>query len=149
MRSIFLVIITIISFNFSVFSQDFKRNSWITLYNDNVNLPLTKIEIDKIESAYGKNYLNKIISSKSLLKDIKDILRNRVKVQIETNKDISKFPIISSVKFNDENLIVEKKFSFENFNPLKYNFNFYLKTKQIYRVEETNYIIIIKPKVLK
>lgn len=149
MRLIFLVFIIFISFNFSGFSQDSKRNSWITVYHDNVHFPLTDAEANKIESAYGKHYLNEIKSSKSLLKDLKDILRNRVSIEIERNKDISKFPPLSSIKLNEKASSIEKIFSVKNFNPLKYNFDFYSKIKQIYRVEGTNYIIIINPKVLK
>ena len=45
--------------------------------------------------------------------------------------------------------IIRPVFDKNNFNPLLYNFNFFLKTKQIYRVDNTNYLIVIKPRELK
>lgn len=38
-----------------------------------------------------------------------------------------------------------QNFNPETFNPLKYNFAFFAKTDQIYRVDGTNYIIVIHP----
>ena len=150
MKRILIIFICLLFFNSSGFSQDRERNSWISSFPENINLPLNASEIDKIESAYDdKAYIKKIYSSKALTKEFKDILRNRVKIEQENIKDISTVPYLSSVKFLGNKKLFPKKFIVNNFNPLLYEFNFNSKTKKIYRVDGTNYLIIINPKILK
>tara|TARA_B100001063_G_C16727404_1_gene537252 strand:- start:334 stop:771 length:438 start_codon:yes stop_codon:yes gene_type:complete len=145
MKSNFFILIFVFSFYLAGFSQEKKTNSWITKYTKNVESPLTNVEIQKIEAAFeDKLYLNRIYSSKSLITDIKDILRNRVIIELENIKDISHLPLLSSLNFK-----VKTKFDLKNFNPLLYDFDFQSKTQKIFRVDDTNYIIIIKPKSLK
>ena len=145
MKSNFFILIFVFSFYLTGFSQEKKTNSWITKYTKNVESRLTNVEIQKIEAAFeDKLYLNRIYSSKSLITDIKDILRNRVIIELENIKDISHLPLLSSLNFK-----VKTKFDLKNFNPLLYDFDFQSKTQKIFRVDDTNYIIIIKPKSLK
>ena len=100
MKRILIIFFCLLFFNSSGFSQDRERNSWISSFPENINLPLNASEIDKIESAYDdKAYIKKIYSSKALTKEFKDILRNRVKIEQENIKDISTIPLLSSVKF--------------------------------------------------
>lgn len=76
---------------------------------------------------------------------IENLLRNRVEVSV-----LSDFPkqvkLLSEVSlFNKYNAKLKRKgFDKDDFNPLSYNFDFYSKTTQIYRVDNTNYYIIIK-----
>ena len=145
MKPNFLILIFVFSFYLTAFSQEKKTNSWITEYPKNTVLPLTNLEIKKIEAAFEDElYLNRIYSSKSLITDIKDILRNRVSIELENIKDISHLPLLSSLNFK-----VKTKFDLRNFNPLLYDFDFQSKTQKMFRVDDTNYIIIIKPKSLK
>ena len=150
MRQAFYVIIIFFCLNSSLFSQDLKKNPWITQYSKNVEFPLTELEIQKIELAFqDKNHLKKIYSSKAITSDLKDILRNRVQLRIENVKDLSNLPLLSSVKFSKNIKSKKRKFNSKNFNPLLYNFNFNSKQKKIYRIDGTNYIILINPKDLK
>ena len=145
MKPNFFILIFVFSFYVTAFSQEKKTNSWITEYPKNIALPLTNLEIKKIEAAFEDElYLNRIYSSKSLITDIKDILRNRVSIELENIKDISHLPLLSSLNFK-----VKTKFDLRNFNPLLYDFDFQSKTQKMFRVDDTNYIIIIKPKSLK
>jgi hypothetical protein len=145
MKPNFFILIFVFSFYLTAFSQEKKTNSWITEYPKNIALPLTNLEIKKIEAAFEDElYLNRIYSSKSLITDIKDILRNRVSIELENIKDISHLPLLSSLNFK-----VKTKFDLRNFNPLLYDFDFQSKTQKMFRVDDTNYIIIIKPKSLK
>ena len=79
-----------------------------------------------------------------MITDIKDILRNRVSIELENIKDISHLPLLSSLNFK-----VKTKFDLRNFNPLLYDFDFQSKTQKMFRVDDTNYVIIVKPKSLK
>jgi len=145
MKPNFFILIFVFSFYLTAFSQEKKTNSWITEYPNNIALPLTNLEIKKIEAAFQDElYLNRIYSSKSLITDIKDILRNRVSIELENIKDISHLPLLSSLNFK-----VKTKFDLRNFNPLLYDFDFQSKTQKMFRVDDTNYVIIVKPKSLK
>lgn len=145
MKPNFFILIFVFSFYLTAFSQEKKTNSWITEYPNNIALPLTNLEIEKIEAAFQDElYLNRIYSSKSLITDIKDILRNRVSIELENIKDISHLPLLSSLNFK-----VKSKFDLRNFNPLLYDFDFQSKTQKMFRVDDTNYVIIVKPKSLK
>jgi hypothetical protein len=145
MKPNFFILIFVFSFYLTAFSQEKKTNSWITEYPKNIALPLTNLEIKKIEAAFEDElYLNRIYSSKSLITDIKDILRNRVSIELENIKDISHLPLLSSLNFK-----VKTKFDLRNFNPLLYDFDFQSKTQKMFRVDDTNYVIIVKPKSLK
>ena len=145
MKPNFFILIFVFSFYVTAFSQEKKTNSWISEYPKNIALPLTNLEIKKIEAAFEDElYLNRIYSSKSLITDIKDILRNRVSIELENIKDISHLPLLSSLNFK-----VKTKFDLRNFNPLLYDFDFQSKTQKMFRVDDTNYVIIVKPKSLK
>ncbi len=128
-----------------------KHNEWVTHYPSNVDLPFSKSELNKLEEAYGQNLNDQILERPVRVKDIKDILRNRVDIYHENIKDVSTIPLLSNVPiFNIYNHKLNRPiFNRNNFNPLLYNFNFFLKTKQIYRVDNTNYLIVIKPRELK
>jgi hypothetical protein len=152
-KIIFFFSIVIFSNIGAVIAQnDFKKhNEWITHYPSNVDLPFSKLELNKLEEAYGQNLNDQILDRTIRVKDIKDILRNRIHIYQENIKDVSIVPLLSNVPiFNIYNHRLNRPvFNRNNFNPLLYNFNFFSKTKQIYRVDNTNYLIVIKPRELK
>ena len=127
------------------------QQTWITQYPSNVELPLSHDERIKLDNAYGSELKNQILDRPIRVKDIKDILRNRIDIYQENIKDVSTIPLLSNVPiFNIYTHKLNRPvFNRNNFNPLLYNFNFFLKTKQIYRVDNTNYLIVIKPRELK
>ena len=106
---------------------------------------------NKIKLLYGQNLNDQILDRPVRVKDIKDILRNRVDIYQENIKNVSTIPSLSEVPiFDIYNYRLNRPvFNRNDFNPLLYNFNFFLKTKQIYRVDNTNYLIVIKPRELK
>ena len=132
--------------------NDFKKhNEWVTHYPSNVDLPFSKSELKKLEEAYGQNLNDQILDRPIRVKDIKDILRNRVDIYQENIKDVSTIPLLSNIPTFDiyNHKLNRPVFNRNNFNPLLYNFNFFLKTKQIYRVDNTNFLVVIKPRELK
>ena len=81
------------------------------------------------------------------LQSIKNILRNRVRIYEEKIKDLSNLQKLSQVPlfktFNDK-LERDIVFNPNTFNPLKYDFNYNSRDKtKSYRVDNTNYIIVI------
>ena len=145
-----LTIIVFIFIPFFVSGQESKQKNPLPLaiYNDNVKLPLTAKERSQIIEVYGDSAEEIVFSNPHRLKSIKHILRNRVVIKMITNDDNKKpCPKLSEVTiFNGyvANLERDKTFNLNNFNPLKYNFEFYSRAAAMYQVDNTNYYIIIK-----
>ena len=85
---------TIIFFSIVIFSnigaviaQNDSNNQkgWITQYPSNIDLPLSQDELLKLDKAYGDELKSQILDRPVRLKDIKDILRNRVFIYKEIN----------------------------------------------------------------
>ena len=128
-----------------------KYDKWVTYYPSNIDLPFSKSELNKLEEAYDQNLNDQILDRPIRVKDIKDILRNRVYIYQENIKNLSDIGLLSELDLFDiyNKKIIRPIFDRNNFNPLLYNFNFFSKTRQIYRVDNTNYLIVIKPRELQ
>ena len=128
--------------------NDNNSYNWTVDYPENIGLPFTNLEIQKLKHVYGNKLKKYVLDKPSRVNDIKHIFRNRVIIQYEKVKDISNYPLLSTISvfdaFND--LIVPPLFDKDTFNPLIFNFNFNSKRRLIYRVDNTNFLIIIKSK---
>lgn len=76
-------------------------------------------------------------------------IQNMKKVQVK-EWDGNDYPVLGTVmlknKYHPEmDYDNSKTFDSNNFNPLKYFFNFYGKEKQIYKVYGTDYMVVIDP----
>ena len=128
-----------------------KYVKWTTHYPSNIDAPFSKSELNKLQEVYDQNLKDQILDRPIRIKDIKDIFRNRVYIYQENIKNLSDIGLLSEVALFD---IYNKKnirpvFDRSNFNPLLYNFNFFSKLTQTYRVDNTNYLIVIKPRELQ
>ncbi len=125
------------------------QSSQKVTYNDNITLPLSAKENAQIKEVYGVYSENDVMNRPQRLKDIKNILRNRVEVIDAGMKDLSGLPKLSEVElFNDlvSTMTRDLVFSPNDFNPLKYKFNFYSRdTTKYYWVDNTSFLIKIKP----
>ncbi|OUS00571.1 hypothetical protein A9Q86_10190 [Flavobacteriales bacterium 33_180_T64] len=134
----------------SMFSQsnNSSRKQKTVVYNANVSNPLTSSELALINEVYGNKTNENVLDKPQRLKDIKNILRNRVEIKnIPNQSDQKPCTLLSEVPLMDyyvDNLQRDINFNPENFNPLKYLFNFYSYGSHMYRVDNTNYFIIIK-----
>lgn len=141
-----LILVATLLISTSLFSQSRKQKT--INYNDNVNLPLTSAESALINEVYGNTANDNILDKPQRLKDIKNILRNRVEIKSVPNaRDQKACTLLSEVPLMDyyvSNLQRDTSFNPQNFNPLKYLFNFYSHGTHMYRVDNTNYFIIIK-----
>lgn len=140
-----LIFFSFLLFSNYSFSQKSNPNNWIIDINENVNTPLTLQEQLYIKAAYGNSVYERIVSIKPLEQNIKDILRNRVKILIKKYSPDESIIGLSSVNSFNKSI----KFNPKDFNPLIYEFNFDSKNGQIFRVEGTDYIINIIPKQYK
>jgi hypothetical protein len=122
----------------------------IVEFSENVNAPLSSKERSYIVEVYGDYAEQYVFSNPNRLKDIKNILRNRVILNEYPRKDLSSFPKLSSVpllKAFNSNVSRDASINASNFNPLKYQFNFFSRESQIkyYWVDNTQLLISILP----
>lgn len=145
-----LTILVVMLLPISIFGQQTKQKNPLPLakFDDNVKLPLTAKERAQIIEVYGEDADKYVFNDPHRLKSIKHILRNRVVIKLISNENEKKpCPKLSEVSLFDgfvSDLERDKNFNPENFNPLKYNFEFYSRASAIYQVDNTNYYIIIK-----
>jgi hypothetical protein len=113
-----------------------------------VNAPLTSAELGLITEVYGVTANDNILDKPQRLKDIKNILRNRVEIKeipkASDQKDCTLLSEVSLMDYYVVDLQRDTNFNPQNFNPLKYLFNYYSYGTHMYRVDDTNYFIIIK-----
>ncbi|MGK0324100.1 MAG: hypothetical protein ACJAR4_002148 [Psychroserpens sp.] len=141
-----LILVFTLLVSTSVFSQSRKQQT--INYNTNVNAPLSSAELALITEVYGATANDNILDKPQRLKDIKNILRNRIEIkEIPKPSDQKDCTLLSEVSLMDyyvSDLQRDTNFNPQNFNPLKYLFNYYSYGSHMYRVDNTNYFIIIK-----
>lgn len=145
-----LTILVVILLPFYMVGQQKTKKIPLTLakYDDNVKLPLTAEEKAQIIEVYGDYAEKEIFNNENKLKNIKQILRNRVVVKLITNSNEKKAcPKLSEVNlFNHyvPSLKRDTTFDPKTFNPLKYDFEFNSRHASMFQVDNTNYYIIIE-----
>ncbi len=126
--------------------------SKIVTFADNVNAPLTPTELAQITEAFGDYTAQYVLDNPRILRNIKNILRNRVVVKEVTNpKERKDCDNLSTVPLFDSfvsDIRRDDYFNPNTFNPLKYNFDFYSMSSYMYKVDNTNYYIMIKSQFL-
>ena len=134
--------------SFSQTKQINQQPLTIVKYNANVDAPLTSKELGQIKEAYGDQAEQQVLSRQQRVKDIKNILRNRVVFkEVKSGETLKECPLLSSVPLFDyyvSSLTRDMVFDPATFNPLKYDFSFNSRGGGLYKVDNTNYYIIIK-----
>lgn len=110
-------------------------------------------ELDpRITEVYADKSQELVSNDPDRLRDLTDILQNRLKVVLMPAAGDDKFPRLSQMpllnKYNPD-LKRDKIFDINAFNPLKYNLNFFPRSTTIYRVDNSDYVIIIEPQSTK
>lgn len=148
-KSLFIVSILLICCSNFTYSQATKKaiHSAHVVYADDIDEPLTNSELQKITEVYGSETESLILNNPQRLKDIKNILRHRIEIVELPNKDLSSFKKLSAVPLMKEyNKLLQRDtaIDIQNFNPLKYQFQFFSKKSTTVRVDNTQYLITIK-----
>lgn len=140
-------------FTISIFSataqSSKKQHLKLVKYNDNVKAPLTLKEKDMLKEVFDDKFEDYILNRPQALKNYKHLLRNRIEIieKPDLVQHTKKYQLLSEVGlFNDYNksLTVDKGYNPQNFNALKYNIRIHGRGSSIYRIDNTNYFIIIK-----
>ena len=79
-------------------SSENNSYNWIVDYPDNIRLPFTNIEIQKLKYIYGDQLKKYVLDKPSRVKDIKHILRNRIFIGKKSFTPQVKYPLLSTVK---------------------------------------------------
>lgn len=119
----------------------------VVRFAENVKEHLTSKELLQIKEVYGLKTDEVILNHTQRVKDIKNILRNRVVIVDAGNKDLSPLKKLSQVELLDGlqgSVTRDVTFDPTDFNPLKYKFNFYSRNSDMYWVDNTKYFIVIK-----
>ncbi len=138
----------LLSINISAQTNNQREPLPLVKYNQNVNAALSSIERHQLEEVYGDKLQEYVLSRPNHLKAIKNILRNRVEIlefsNIQDQKECTLLSEVSLFNYYTPALKRDQIFNKSSFNPLKYNFSFYSRGAFMYRVDNTNYFILIK-----
>ena len=152
MRALFFSIVFCTLLSFSCFGQNIseqKHTLGVIKFNNNTKTPFSDDELNKLQEVYGTALSSEILNRPNRVLGIKEILRNRVTIKNISDPNQKKpCPLLSEVPLFDafvSNLKRDQFFDPLTFNPLKYNFPFHRKGYQLYRVDKTDYFILIKP----
>ena len=119
----------------SVYSQTFE------------NASITSVD-PRIQEVFADQLQTLVLNVPNRLNDLTDILNNRVKIEDKKIEKDEKFVKLSTVEiFNNYNPNLKRDMSIDEniFNPLKYNLRFHAKYTLIYRIDNTDKIIVIYP----
>lgn len=118
----------------------------------NINNTIAQQVNSKIQEVYGDITQQIVQNEPERIIALNDLLDNRIKIVVSPVVGEDKYTKLSSVellnKYNP-NLKRDEGFDPNNFNALKYNMNFFNSQAVVYRVDNTDYIIVIKPQSVK
>lgn len=121
----------------------------ILLFNTSFSQTTAKsnpdLEQQFIEEVFGTN----IAKDSQHYKNLLILLRERVEFKNQSFEKIEKYQKLSSIQlFNKYNESLERdlEFDFKTFNVLKYDLNFFSSHRKVYRIDNTDWLIIINPK---
>lgn len=136
-----LIFFSFLLLSFYGFSQNSNHKSWVFKFDNNINDQITQDELNKISSAFGSEKFQDIISNQALKKYYLNILRNRVSIHEKKYYSQENLKKLSSVGPNFTTI--------EKFNPLLYDFPFFSKESHVYRIDGTDFLIVINPQKIK
>lgn len=106
----------------------------------------------KIQEVFADKTQEMVENDPERLSFLNDLLVNRIEIVKSENTSNDKYTKLSTAALlNKYNSGLKRDVDFDptNFNPLKYNLIFTSKKTEIYRVDNTDYIIVIQPQTFK
>ena len=108
--------------------------------------------IAQVYTGSGADFINPDTRRYSYMKELFEERISYVKSDTEKLDQDNSLALLSEVElYNDYNRGISRdaRFDPERFNPFKYKFDFYAADKLVYRVDGTEYLIIIYPQERK
>ena len=139
-------------FTISIFSATAQSSKMQPLklvkYKDNVKAPLSAQEQSFIKEVYADKFEAYVLNRPQKLKDLKNLLRNRlvIKEMPELVGNTEKYKTLTEAGlFNSYNsaLTFDTTYNKNTFNVLKYNLEFFGRGSRVYRINNTNFFIVI------
>ena len=151
MKPHFLYILFLVLFSYNCNSQNTNRRYLpltVVQFDANVSTPFSANEMLQLTEVYGASLDKEILSRPNRVLSMKNLLRNRIVIENRPDsKDQKKCPLLSEVPLFDAfvpTLQRDLGFNPQKFNPLKYSFSFYSRGEHMYRVDGTDYFILVK-----
>ena len=109
----------------------------------------TTLNVDpRIIEVYGDQLQTLVLDVPNRLRDLNDILTNRVKIEtvkIEEHEKYFKFSSVELFNKYNSNLAKDLEIDLATFNPLKYILQFHANYVVTYRIDNTDKAIVIYP----
>lgn len=102
----------------------------------------------KIQELLGDKTQEIVQNDPERIKVLTDLLENRIKITESPIVGEDKYIKLSTMPLaNKYNPAMQRDIVFDlaAFNPLKYNLNFFSSKSEIYRIDNTDYLIVITP----
>lgn len=101
----------------------------------------------RVAYVHGSNY---VTSNPTLVSAWGKVMTDRIEYQFVAPDDNEKYPLLSSMALMTKaNPAVQgadfANFDVNTFNPLTYNLDFFSDRTFVYRIDGTNYIMVVKP----
>lgn len=143
-----VILMLFLTFSLAQGQSKSRPNQKAVYFAENVKAPLSQDEANMLKEVFADNYEAYILNNPAHLKRYKNLLRNRIEIiKLDKKRDQKECPLLSQVAlfdFYNKNLKRDHVFNKDNFNPLKYNFDIFSKGSVLYKVDNTNYFILIK-----
>lgn len=117
-------------------------------YGQTVTQQLTPEEIaNRVAHVHGGDY---VMNNPTLVSAWGTVMTDRIEYRVVLQGQLEKYPLLSSVPLmNKSNPAVQGadfgNFNVNTFNPLTYNLDFFSDRTFVYRIDNTAYIMIVKP----
>ncbi|MBC7694236.1 MAG: hypothetical protein H7141_02190 [Burkholderiales bacterium] len=105
----------------------------------------------KIQEIYGGKMQEFAQNDPEHLVRLKDLIDNRIKIIESAAFAEEKYVKLSTIELlNKYNPDLKRDLTYDpiTFNPLKYNLNFFSTKPEVYRIDNTDYLIVITPQSL-
>lgn len=119
-------------------------------------ISINQLNAQQIDNRIREVFANKtdeyFAANPNVLNAYNDLLQNRINLIISPIIGDDKYPKLSEVPLlNKYNPDLKRDLVFDplTFNVLKYSLNFFTNTTSVYRVDNTDYLVIIKGQVSK
>jgi hypothetical protein len=112
----------------------------------NLNLSQSQVEV-YIAEVYGEGFVN---NNPTLVDAFKVLLNDRISFQQIPVSEEDKYPLLTGYNLNNKwnsalPNFIPGNFNVQDFNPLRYGFDFFSGNTQIIRVDGTDYVMIVLP----
>lgn len=102
----------------------------------------------RIREILGEKLQEILTNEPQKIRSLTDLLENRlsvVEIPVNPKEDYIKLSTVPLLNKYNPALTRDITFDPATFNPLKYSLNFFSTKTEVYRIDNTNYLIMIKP----